>query len=110
MDPKRTISAGKVEIGAFRTYPDSYKPPSVSDNEYQAIPLEKIEDFGAHANSYYQLEIAYFKSSLDADLLKLLWKQYWINTFSSSPLVAVSILYDTNFFLYSRIGDTFQIK
>ncbi|RYF42365.1 MAG: DUF4330 family protein, partial [Cytophagaceae bacterium] len=26
IDPDRTISAGKVEIGAFRTYPEGYKP------------------------------------------------------------------------------------
>jgi COP9 signalosome complex subunit 5 len=88
VDPKRTISAGKVELGAFRTYPESYKPPAV-DTESLSIPLEKIEDFGAHANSYYQIPVSYFKSSLDDELLKLLWKRYWINTFSSSSLVAV---------------------
>src|ERR1700761_2095633 len=26
IDPDRTVSAGKVEIGAFRTYPDGHKP------------------------------------------------------------------------------------
>ena len=30
IDPDRTISAGKVEIGAFRTYPEDYKPESTS--------------------------------------------------------------------------------
>lgn len=90
VDPKRTISAGKVELGAFRTYPEGHKPAGASGgDEFQAIPLEKIEDFGAHANSYYQLEVSYFKSTLDTGLLNVLWKRYWINTFSSSPLVAV---------------------
>lgn len=50
IDPDRTISAGKVEIGAFRTYPEDYKPPNAKDSEYQTIPLSKIEDFGAHSN------------------------------------------------------------
>jgi len=50
VDPDRTISAGKVEIGAFRTYPEDYKPPNAKDSEYQTIPLSKIEDFGAHSN------------------------------------------------------------
>lgn len=87
IDPIRTVAAGKVEIGAFRTYPEGYKPPDEPASEYQTIPLSKIEDFGVHANQYYPLDISYFKSSLDADLLGLLWNKYWVNTLSSSPLV-----------------------
>ena len=48
IDPTRTVSAGKVEIGAFRTYPQGYKPPDEPPSEYQTIPLNKIEDFGVH--------------------------------------------------------------
>ncbi|KAI8902431.1 putative COP9 signalosome, subunit CSN5, partial [Globomyces pollinis-pini] len=88
VDPNRTISAGKVEIGAFRTYPAGYKPPNEPESEYQTIPLDKIEDFGVHCKSYYQLEISYFKSSMDERLLETLWNKYWINTLSSSHLVA----------------------
>ena len=40
-------AAGKVEIGAFRTYPQGYKPPDDgSGSKYQTIPMSKIEDFG----------------------------------------------------------------
>ena len=39
----------QVEIGAFRTYPEGYKPPDEGPAEYQTIPLNKIEDFGVHA-------------------------------------------------------------
>ena len=53
IDPTRTVSAGKVEIGAFRTYPEGYKPPDAVEDGFQSIPLEKAEDFGAHANQYY---------------------------------------------------------
>ncbi|KXS22076.1 putative JUN activation binding protein variant 2 [Gonapodya prolifera JEL478] len=87
IDPNRTISSGKVEIGAFRTYPKDYRPPDEPTSEYQSIPLSKIEDFGVHVKSYYQLEISTFKSSLDAHLLDLLWNKYWVNTLSSSPLI-----------------------
>ena len=90
IDPNRTISAGKVEIGAFRTYPAGYKPPEEGPSEYQTIPLSKIEDFGVHAKQYYQLEISTFKSSLDTGLLELLWNKYWVNTLSQSPLLTVS--------------------
>ncbi|KAL8760532.1 MAG: hypothetical protein Q9184_003279 [Pyrenodesmia sp. 2 TL-2023] len=87
IDPDRTISAGKVEIGAFRTYPKGYKPPhSNGADEYQTIPLNKIEDFGAHASQYYSLEISHYKSSLDSYLLELLWNKYWVSTLSQSPL------------------------
>ncbi|GAB4822727.1 hypothetical protein N2152v2_009773 [Parachlorella kessleri] len=88
VDPHRTVAAGKVEIGAFRTYPEGYKPPEEGPSEYQTIPLEKIEDFGVHCKSYYSLDISYFKSSLDSHLLDLLWNKYWVNTLSSSPLLA----------------------
>nr|POE99116.1 cop9 signalosome complex subunit 5a [Quercus suber] len=87
IDPTRTVSAGKVEIGAFRTYPEGYKPPDEPVSEYQTIPLNKIEDFGVHCKQYYSLDITYFKSSLDCHLLDLLWNKYWVNTLSSSPLL-----------------------
>ncbi|CAI5476630.1 unnamed protein product [Closterium sp. Yama58-4] len=87
IDPTRTVSAGKVEIGAFRTYPKGYKPPDEPPSEYQTIPLNKIEDFGVHCKQYYSLDITYFKSSLDSHLLDLLWNKYWVNTLSSSQLL-----------------------
>ncbi|KZV94866.1 Mov34-domain-containing protein [Exidia glandulosa HHB12029] len=88
IDPNRTISAGKVDIGAFRTFPEDYKPAGGGGSEYQSIPLSKIEDFGVHANQYYQLELEIFSSSLDKELLGLLWNKYWVNTLSQSPLIS----------------------
>ncbi|KAM5533562.1 hypothetical protein V8D89_012778 [Ganoderma adspersum] len=88
IDPNRTISAGKVDIGAFRTYPENYTPADSAGGEYQSIPLNKIEDFGVHANQYYPLEVQIFKSSLDSELLGLLWNKYWVNTLSQSALIS----------------------
>eukprot|EP01103_Thecamoeba_quadrilineata_P006839 TRINITY_DN16575_c0_g1_i1.p1 TRINITY_DN16575_c0_g1~~TRINITY_DN16575_c0_g1_i1.p1 ORF type:complete len:327 (+),score=41.64 TRINITY_DN16575_c0_g1_i1:1-981(+) len=88
VDPKRTASSGKVELGAFRTYPKDYKPPDEGPSEYQTIPLNKIEDFGIHCKQYYSLNVSYFKSSLDSNLLDLLWNKYWVNTLSSSPILS----------------------
>ncbi|XP_014665533.1 PREDICTED: COP9 signalosome complex subunit 5-like [Priapulus caudatus] len=87
IDPVRTISAGKVNLGAFRTYPKGYKPPDEGPSEYQTIPLNKIEDFGVHCKQYYSLEVSYFKSQLDKKLLELLWNKYWVTTLSSSSLL-----------------------
>lgn len=90
VDPVRTISAGKVCLGAFRTYPKGFKPPNEEPSEYQTIPLNKIEDFGVHCKQYYSLEVSYFKSSLDRKLLDSLWNKYWVNTLGSSGLLSNS--------------------
>lgn len=89
IDPDRTISAGKVEIGAFRTYPEDYTPPAggAGEDGYQTIPLNKAEDFGAHASRYYALEVTHYKSTLDSHILELLWNKYWVQTLSQSPLL-----------------------
>jgi COP9 signalosome complex subunit 5 len=77
-----------VEIGAFRTYPEGYTPPDATPSEYQPIPLNKIEDFGVHADMYYTLDLSIFKTSLDSQIIKLLWNKYWANTLSASPLLS----------------------
>ena len=89
IDPNRTISAGKVDIGAFRCFPEGYQPPSASTSSYQSIPLEKIEDFGVHADQYYSLNVEVFTSKRDEELLGRLWNKYWVNTLSTSPLISV---------------------
>ncbi|KAI0199530.1 JAB1/Mov34/MPN/PAD-1 ubiquitin protease-domain-containing protein [Astrocystis sublimbata] len=95
IDPDRTISAGRVEIGAFRTFPDGHEvAPSRTANTATdgsagdtSVPLAKAEDFGAHASKYYALEVSHFKSTLDNHLLQLLWSKYWVQTLSQSPLL-----------------------
>lgn len=86
IDPVSTCIAGKVEIGAFRTYPHGYMPPYDKRSRYQTVPLHKVEDFGAHANRYYSLHVSLFRSGLDCAIFDLLWSEYWINLLSYSPL------------------------
>ncbi|KAF1938437.1 Mov34-domain-containing protein [Clathrospora elynae] len=102
IDPDRTVSAGKVEIGAFRTYSTEYVDTrkkaggggaeshagGVDSDGFETIPLGKIEDFGVHASHYYSLDVSHYKSSLDAKLLEALWNKYWVQTLSSSPLIS----------------------
>ncbi|KND89052.1 COP9 signalosome complex subunit 5, partial [Tolypocladium ophioglossoides CBS 100239] len=91
IDPDRTINAGKVEIGAFRTYPSTYTsdtPGSAASSDgAEAVPLAKAAEFGAHASRYSSLEVSHFKSTLDSHLLELLWHKYWVQTLSQSPLL-----------------------
>ncbi|KAI9291006.1 putative COP9 signalosome, subunit CSN5 [Neoconidiobolus thromboides FSU 785] len=89
VDPLRSSSAGKVEIGAFRTYPAGYTPENQRETEFQAIPVEKIEDFGVHAGEYYPLSVEYFKSSQDEEIIAKLWDKYWMNTLSTSTVFSV---------------------
>ena len=95
IDPDRTISAGKVEIGAFRTYPNdaaAAKPSNAAaagldGNAGGDVPLAKAAEFGAHANRYYSLDVSHFKSTLDAHLLDQLWHKYWVQTLAQNPLL-----------------------
>lgn len=84
IDPKRTISSGKVDIGCFRTYPEDYKGKG---SDFESVPMEKIEDFGAHANRYYKLDHTIYKSELDQSQFEFLWNQYWVQTLSTSSLL-----------------------
>jgi COP9 signalosome complex subunit 5 len=45
------------------------------------------EEFGLHAHKYYKLDMDFFKSPLDSDLLESLWNEYWMSTLMASPLV-----------------------
>jgi COP9 signalosome complex subunit 5 len=77
------MSAGKVDIGCFRTFPESYiieqeKSGAGGSGSKSMVPLEKLEDFGIHAMKYYQLDYSFFKSKLDYMILENLWNEYWV--------------------------------
>ncbi|CUM67007.1 uncharacterized protein PRCAT00004695001 [Priceomyces carsonii] len=86
IDPVMTSQRGKVEIGAFRTYPDNYKPKNDANsvNRSQSIsanvPKSKKQDFGPHSEKYYSLAIEIFKSETDEHVLDLIMKKDWIST------------------------------
>jgi COP9 signalosome complex subunit 5 len=87
VDPHRTVSSGKVDIGAFRTLPPDYKGDAAGADGGGSVPLNKAADFGAHADKYYPLEVEHFKSTLDDRLLESLWNRYWVQTLSQNPLL-----------------------
>jgi COP9 signalosome complex subunit 5 len=91
VDPHRTMSAGKVEIGCFRTYSEKEikrleekmaKEGGSGAGAKMSVPIDKIEDLGNHWYKYYQLEHSFFKSSSDNVIIEKLWNQYWLNTLS----------------------------
>lgn len=88
IDPDRTIAAGRIDIGAFRTFPEgTSRAEANTRSDGFSVPTAKVEDFGVHADKYYSLDISYFKSELDDKLVNLLWSQYWSTTLAHSPLV-----------------------
>jgi COP9 signalosome complex subunit 5 len=87
IDPHRTVSSGKVDIGAFRTFPPDYKGDTKGTGGGGSVPLYKADEFGAHADKYYPLEVEHFKSTLDDRLLESLWNRYWVQTLSQNPLL-----------------------
>ncbi|KAF4676515.1 COP9 signalosome complex subunit 5 [Perkinsus chesapeaki] len=89
IDPVKTTSQRRIEIGAFRTYEKSSSAPSGTAADGAArvvgnIPLDKVQDFGAHANSYYALQVEYLKSPLDNLILSKLSNSSWGQGFSST--------------------------
>jgi COP9 signalosome complex subunit 5 len=94
VDPLTTMSAGKVDIGAFRLYPQGYKPSSPPKFRQDAksimsIRSDKEKDYGAHSDRYYELDMQFFKSSTQKKLLDILWLKFWVQTLSSSSLLVV---------------------
>lgn len=52
--------------------------------------MDKIEDFGVHCKRYYSLEVSYFKSSLEKNIINMLWNKYWVNALNSDSTIAQS--------------------
>ncbi|KAJ1651237.1 hypothetical protein IWQ61_008146 [Dispira simplex] len=86
IDPKRTNSTGKVDLGAFRTLPKDYQPPKEVGTTVSNIPEEKLGDFGVHCNQYYYLTVSFIQSSLDTALLDKIWRKQWSHTITSAAL------------------------
>jgi len=84
VDPYRTLSKRKVELGAFMCFQNENTGKS---NFFESVPLFMSEEFGIHANRYYKLEINYFQSKFESEIIKLIYKNYWIDTLSSNILL-----------------------
>ena len=95
VDPKKTMSSGKVEIGAFRCYSEAEiariereRKDGAGGQSGASVPLDKIKELGAHYHKYYELNISFFKSKLDNEMIDRLWNEYWTATLSASPLLS----------------------
>ena len=82
VDHKRSMAAGKVEIGCFRAYTNDFaaknKGGDVDFGNLTMISSEKFNDFGPHAHRYYKVPHSFYKNKLDEELLAKIWSSYWI--------------------------------
>ncbi len=84
IDPFKTASAGRVEIGAFRTYPRNYSPPASRGSTISGLSPERVRDYGVHCHRYYQLEVEIYKSPLDQRVIDKVWGSYWADILSTN--------------------------
>jgi COP9 signalosome complex subunit 5 len=93
VDPTRTAASGKVDIGAFRTYPRDYEPPAAAGAagaggsmsvSAQSVPTGKVEDFGVHASRYYPLTVSFFTTPTDRRILEGLEGRYWVQSLTQT--------------------------
>jgi len=87
IDPLATVSSGKPRIGAFRVFPENYKPKEPV-NWVAAQTIYGVDNPGAYKDQFYPLEIEIFKSSLDSILFDHLYQQFWGKALSSSKNLA----------------------
>lgn len=50
-----------------------------------SIPLEKVEDFGVHADRYYEVKSSFFKTETDEFALDVIRADRWADVLSRGP-------------------------
>lgn len=90
VDPVRTISTGRLDLKAFRTVPEAGLTGSRGGGGFAAldVPAERLREYGAYTDRYYELPITIVRSSTDSAQLDALLGQYWAHAFSTNPLLA----------------------
>ena len=85
VDPHKSLATGRVEIGAFRTFPEGHVKAS---SKKVGIRSDKIEDYGVHKDEYYELQIEYAPSANEMAILTGdLAERSWAETVMSNELV-----------------------
>lgn len=77
VDPARTLNQGKVEIGAFRTFPIGYADEQGAKGKESA--KESTKDMGAHSDQYYALDVKLFKGPHDDAIVNAILDKSWVN-------------------------------
>ena len=79
IDPKKTLKQGRVEMGAFRTYPEECVKAGRFKDEKSNERGGKEQEFGAYSSQYYPLNITIFTSNFDSHILDTLLEKSWMD-------------------------------
>lgn len=82
VDPIQSANQGKIEIGAFRTFPVGHVSSVTGDAS--TAGARKKRDLGAHSALYYSLDIKLFKSPRDEGLVDQILNKSWMSNLAAS--------------------------
>ena len=85
VDPYRTKSKKKIDIGCFMMYSNEKQNRKLQ--EFDSIPLDRTEEFGVHQSKYYRLTHSFFHSKYEDSIIKLMYKNYWVDTLCSNAML-----------------------
>ena len=85
VDPYRTKSKKKIDLGCFMMY--SNENGNRKAQEFDSIPLNRAEEFGVHQRKYYRMPHTFFQSQFESNMIKLMYKNYWVDTLCSNALL-----------------------
>lgn len=86
VDPYRTKSKKKIDLGCFRMYTQEGGIKSTVEM-FDSIPLNRSTEFGVHQSKYYRMPHTFFNSSFENQIIKLIYKKYWVETLCSNALL-----------------------
>ena len=85
VDPYRTKSKKKIDLGCFMMYTNEGVNRKIQ--EFDSIPLNRADEFGIHQSKYYRLPHHFFHSNFESNVIKLIYKNYWVDTLCSNALL-----------------------
>ena len=85
VDPYRTKSNKKIDFGCFRMYTNENTSRKIQ--QFDSIPLNRAEEFGVHQNKYYRMPHYFFQSKFESNIVKLIYKNYWVESLCSNALL-----------------------
>ena len=85
VDPYRTKSKKKIDLGCFIMYNDEKGNRKVQ--EFDSIPLAKAEEFGVHQKKYYRMPHEFFQSKFEGEMIKMMYKDYWVDSLYANALL-----------------------
>ena len=108
VDPYRTKSNRKIEFGCFRMY--SNEKTARQNQAFDSIPLNRAGEFGVHQNKYYRIPHYYFQSKFENNIVKLIYKNYWVESLCSNALLVNEDFYQEKVDDVSAKLDMYKMK